>query len=335
MLTFQFGYRISDVLGSACGIIVNLMVLFVIRKTATKSTSAYGRMLIASAVYDTLYSLCEILQQHQLLLTNGTLIIVPRGMEKDVGHEWCPIFLFFHLCLSNMSCFMLPAQYFYRYRLLLDATKVNGYTLLRAIFVSAVAAIVSAGFGVVGESYSAKRGREYYMSQMPDYWLPEGRNTYLIAIDTADLASDLHFKTTGAFANISFIAAVFFIYKIVKYMNATSNIRSEKTKKMQQQFTKVIIIQGIATLLFAFIPLSIVSMGITSHSDWEMLGLLVIIPLSWLPTANGMLSLFVIQRHRYFLLDSICCRITIKVEPTKTSRTPASAFRNTTSSVLD
>uniref|UniRef100_A0A1I7RQF6 G_PROTEIN_RECEP_F1_2 domain-containing protein n=1 Tax=Bursaphelenchus xylophilus TaxID=6326 RepID=A0A1I7RQF6_BURXY len=293
MLDLQFFYWISDTAGSTSGVLVNLLVLFVIYKTTTSSTSAYGRMLMATATYDALFSACEFVEQHQVILKNGIMFVIPKGVEKCLDHGLYPLFFFPHLFLCTMGCFILPAQYYYRYMLITSPNKVTGYTLVRSLIVAALAACACATAGTIGLYHSRQLPPEYYMEQVDPAWLTEGNSTYMYAVDTADEASSLYFHFAGVFSNIFFTASLYYIYKIVRFMNSTSTTSSKRTRKMQQQFTRVIIIQGIDTFLFAFIPLSVVCMGVLFHGDWPVLGMLVMMPLCWLPFVNGMFSLTV------------------------------------------
>ncbi|CAD5213295.1 unnamed protein product [Bursaphelenchus okinawaensis] len=77
-------------------------------------------MLVVSACYDFTFSLVEIVQQHELVIKNGIMFIIPKGIENMINHEICPLFFFPHLFLCSMGCFILPAQYHYRYKLLTE-----------------------------------------------------------------------------------------------------------------------------------------------------------------------------------------------------------------------
>jgi hypothetical protein len=75
---------------------------------------------------------------------------------------------------------------------------------------------------------------------------------------------------------------------------------SAKTRSLQRQFTKSLALQTVNALVFAIFPMSLVSISMMLKIDAQFIGVGVMTPLSWLPTANAIISLFCVKAYRYF-----------------------------------
>ncbi|CAD5220255.1 unnamed protein product [Bursaphelenchus xylophilus] len=294
-------YRTSDVVGSSLGVIINTLVLYIIKQTFSKKIAAYSRMLVGSTTYSILYGLVEFTTQHELFMNDGILFCVPKGFEKYLGRTFLPLFLFPHVTLSCFGLYILPCNYHYEYSLLSDPTSVSRNTLLRNIAVSLIGAILPGILSLFAAKAAGARPEKYYKDMLSPEWLTEGESTYMVPMDARDIETQVYFGTVGALSTCFFFAALYYVWKIRRFFHQNQK-KSTKTKSLQDQFTRVVITQGINTFFFAFIPLSVISLGTLVYVPLEMMGLLVMIPLSWLPVANGLYSLLAIRKYREYFL---------------------------------
>ncbi|CAD5220259.1 unnamed protein product [Bursaphelenchus xylophilus] len=258
-------------------------------------------MLVVSATYSILYGVVEFVTQHELVMKDGVLFCIPKGLEKYLSRNLYGVFLFPHVCLSCLGLYILPCNYQYEYALLSDPTSVSRATLIRNIAIASVGSMFAGVLSLFAARTARARPVEYYKDLLSDDWMTEGDSTYMITMDARDLSTKLYFGLAGALSSGFVLAAMYYVFKIRTFLHQNQK-KSNKTKRLEDQFTRVVIIQGFNTFFFAFIPLSVVSLGTLTHIRLEIMGLLVMIPLSWLPVANGLYTLLAIRKYREYFL---------------------------------
>ncbi|CAD5232793.1 unnamed protein product [Bursaphelenchus xylophilus] len=83
---------------------------------------------------------------------------------------------------------------------------------------------------------------------------------------------------------------------------------SERTKELQRQFTRSLIAQTINAGIFAIFPIALVCIAMQWRLDGKMIGTAVMSPLSWLPSANAILTIYLIKAYRRYVMRLMGCR---------------------------
>ncbi|CAD5214524.1 unnamed protein product [Bursaphelenchus okinawaensis] len=294
-------------IGSVLGVILNCLLMYIIFKTTTQQNKEYTKMLKAASFFDMLFSFTELITQHTLVVKRGWMIMIPNGFEKWAGANWYVPFYMLHMFVMAMGMYIFLAQYHYRYSLLSQPV-TSEWLLFRNIVIAMTVSILAAVFSVWVLNPSLVNGSWHYLKFLDKMWSPDGNKTYAYAIDTDYPRALAYFYLLGVLSTVFFWSCVFYVYKIMKYVYQPMENISSKTRRMQIQFTVVIIIQGLTCFLFSYLPISFIAVFTLLRTQNEYVGLFMLMPLSWLPATNGLVSLLLVKAHRSTLFNMLLCR---------------------------
>ncbi|KAI6185005.1 hypothetical protein M3Y97_00657900 [Aphelenchoides bicaudatus] len=296
-------YGFIDTFGASCGIFTNFLLIIAIFKTSGRAKiQSFSYMVLVSAIFDTFFCVIEVLTQHQTLVKKGVLFLMPHGIETVLGPWSYYVFMIPHVFSCTMAVVIRGPQYKFRYDLISGQVNDPIWDLFKYVLVAMSAALfcgVSASFGI----YQAnQRGKQHYLDQMDGPTFNDNFKKYfLYACDIRDIGTIGFYGGGLVFTTICFWLCVYWVWKTQKYVNGRGEERSERTKAMQRQFTLSLIAQSINALVFAIIPVSMVCASMILRLDAEFIGMGTMVPLSWLSSANAILTLLIVKAYREFL----------------------------------
>ncbi|KAI6184839.1 hypothetical protein M3Y97_00639300 [Aphelenchoides bicaudatus] len=318
-------YGLIDNAGASLGIITNALLLFTIFKVSSGKLQSFSYLILASSVFDVFFCVIEVLTQHQLLVRRGVVFIMPHGIETILPPFSYYLFMTPHIFSCTHAVFILGPQYVFRYNLVTgnDATFLR---LLKYVGVSSAAALfvgLSASVGI----YQAKmRGDEFYLKQMDGPWFnSRAKEFFRYACDIRDIGTICFYGGAFVLTTVCFWVCAYYIWKTYRFMAESSAKLSERTKDLQRQFTWSLIVQTVNAIIFSIIPVSLICVSMLFRLDAEFVGmgdkyiLGTMVPLSWLSTANALLTLYIVKAYRRYVVSLILCRCSIVVKPINSS----------------
>ncbi|KAI6238047.1 hypothetical protein M3Y99_00731800 [Aphelenchoides fujianensis] len=321
LITF---YRVVDVVGSALGIVTNVLLLIAIFRSSRSKLQAYSYMFLFTACFDLAYSVLELLIQHLVISEEGKIFIFPFGIERLLPADFALGIFFFHCFLAMNSVFLLPCQYLYRYQILQDP-HTTVWSLVKSVAIASAVACLCAANAVWMVLEQRKRPAAYYQEILERAQI-EGREAYMLGADMVDdLATRFFYQGLGfVTSNVAIGLCVFYAWKSWHFVQEREGVAvSTFTRSLQKQFTRSLIVQTVNSFIFAMSPISllIVSMVIRQR----ILGLYLMLPVSWLPTANALTTIGIIKAYRRYVLflcggkspDALFTRVTTSVAPTE------------------
>ncbi|CAD5232798.1 unnamed protein product [Bursaphelenchus xylophilus] len=298
---------ISDNAGACLGLILNSILLFTVLKTADSKTRTTSYLFLTSAVFDMLFSLTELAVQHQLLIKNGIFMVMPHGIEAYLDPWTYPWLMAPHAALVVHSIHILPALCHYRYKLITSGAVMNPLLILRNIGYASAASVCLGAFFGLGAYQAGLRGYQHYVPYVtPEWFAEDGTTPFRYACDMRDWATVVFFYGSSVSATTSIYLAGRYTVQAWKAVNTQHS--SERTKELQRQFTRSLIAQTVNAGIFAIFPVSLTTISMQLRLDADMIGTIVMSPLSWLPSANALLTIFLIKAYRHYVLPAVAQR---------------------------
>ena len=86
--------------------------------------------------------------------------------------------------------------------------------------------------------------------------------------------------------------------KIYNYLKQNQHCLCATFKRVQRDLTRVLLVQAIVPIFFAFLPLGVHSVGSIIDADLLLLSFICGILYSWIPTSNAILILIFVTPYR-------------------------------------
>ncbi|KAI6171160.1 hypothetical protein M3Y97_01069000 [Aphelenchoides bicaudatus] len=113
--------------------------------------------------------------------------------------------------------------------------------------------------------------------------------------------------TTFICGNIATGITAYYIYKTWKHMNSNVMELSANARSMQAQFSRSLIAQTMTTLLFAILPIGLMSSALVFYLDYKFLGTGILLPFNSMPAINALVTLYLVKVYRRFVLQLFMC----------------------------
>lgn len=108
----------------------------------------------------------------------------------------------------------------------------------------------------------------------------------------------------------SYSLAILFGILTVKQIRQDIALQSPKTRQLQTQFNRILLIQSTIPFLLTTIPMSTVVLTAFMNINTGQIGTLIMMAISWIPFFNSLTSILLIAPYRQWLFK-IC------MEPTR------------------
>uniref|UniRef100_A0A1I7SUW8 G_PROTEIN_RECEP_F1_2 domain-containing protein n=1 Tax=Bursaphelenchus xylophilus TaxID=6326 RepID=A0A1I7SUW8_BURXY len=290
-----------DNLGVFLGLILNSLLFMAIVKTTDQRIRHFSYLALSMSVSDIFYSLVEGATQHQLLIRNGMFLVMPHGVESFLGPWSYSVFMWLHSAVVMQSLLILPALCHYRYKLKTFKAGTDMFIVIRNVAISASLSVVLGLCLACGVEQAKRRGYTYYRRFVnPEWFDSDGSTLFKYACDMRDLGTVVYFAGGFFLAIIGVIMAGYYSLKAWKTVN--SQDASERTKELQRQFTRTLVAQTINAAVFAIFPATVASTTMQGGIDVHAAGAVVMSQVSWLPSANALLAIYLIKAYRRYVL---------------------------------
>ncbi|CAD5232796.1 unnamed protein product [Bursaphelenchus xylophilus] len=316
MNSFFLALWIVDNAGACFGLFLNSFLLLAVYKTTDSKSRPYSYLFLTSALFDIFYSLMELTVQHQLLIKDGMFMVMPHGIEAQLDSWTYPWIMAPHAAFMIHSINILPALCHYRYKLITSGSTVNPLLMLRNICYATLASACLGALMGFSAYQASLRGYQHYLALVTTEWFDDdGTTPFKYVCDMRDWGTVTFFYGGSVGASIALCMAG--VYTIRAWKAVSTQHSSERTRELQRQFSRSLIAQTINAGIFAIFPIALAMIAMQWRLDGKMIGTAVMSPLSWLPSANAFLTIYLIKAYRRYALRLICIkRLRITTEST-------------------
>ncbi|KAI6216404.1 hypothetical protein M3Y95_01276700 [Aphelenchoides besseyi] len=309
-MAFVDVYLCIAISGSILGVVSNSVLLIAIFKASRNKLQAYSFMFVFTASFDLAYSLIELCIQHIVTIVDGTLLIMPNGIERFVPELKYAV-MAIHSFLMLHAVFILPCQYKFRYDILR-----NSHTTVRNLVfyvgLSSIVAGICALNAMWGVYEQQKRSSMVYVKILEDAQV-EGRDLYLYGGDMRDFSTQFFCYGSGMLSsNAALGLCVYYAWKSFHLVQGQGKAIKQYTRSLQRDFTVGLIVQTANSVVFAIAPLSLVVFSMIFKINF--VNLPTMLPISFLPAINAVLTLYVIKSYRLFVLAFFNRRFSMVVQ---------------------
>ncbi|CAD5220207.1 unnamed protein product [Bursaphelenchus xylophilus] len=299
----------NDVIALILGVIFNALLIMAIRMSRRKSSAQYVKLVLIAAVFDFFFAIEELFSQHQLHVKGGVIYMLAHGVEQLMPPHLYWICIIPHGFFTVHGLFILSGLYHFRYKMMIDVN-TSPWMLVRNVGITSLSALLTSCCLTYGIFQGMnERGYGYYYKRLENEWFGKyGQRYFVYAADLDFAGIKAYFFLGLTLASVSVFLIFFYAYKAWKFVNPNAHSSSAKTKLMQAQFTRAILIQTVNAFVFAFFPVGLFTFLAIFRFNGEYLGILVMAVVSWLPAANGAITIYVVKDFRNFVKGFLGCR---------------------------
>ncbi|CAD5232561.1 unnamed protein product [Bursaphelenchus xylophilus] len=323
-------YNINDVTALSLGFIFNSILIYTIWWLRNSYKGNYTKLFLISAVFDWVLSAEELLIRHQPHVKNHVMYVMGHGVEHLFPHDTFPYLMFPHGFFTIHGVFILAVQYHYRYVIMTDPTASGRQLAFDLILSISSGLIVSLGL-CYGTYQSQAIPWEQWRDNIKDDWFGEyGAEHFVYASDLRFAGTKLYFALGLTFSTITLALVAYYAYKAWKFVNPANTV-SRRTRHMQQQFTRTLVVQTCNAFLFSMFPITLNVTLVLFNPPGDRYYSAAVMPLiSWLPAANGFMTLYVVKEFRRFALNFLSLgRLRRKINVSGPNGTNSGAESNT------
>ncbi|CAD5223490.1 unnamed protein product [Bursaphelenchus okinawaensis] len=302
-----FIMKTNDAFAMTLGLIFNSLLLYTIWRLRKTYRGNYSKLFLISAVFDWVLSWEELLIQHDLHVKNRVMYVMGHGIEHLLPHDTFPIFMLPHAFFTIHGVFILAVQYRYRYIVMTDST-ASGRHLAKDLAISISCGIIVACGLCYGTHQSQSIPWHVWRNNIKDDWIGEyGVEDFVYASDLRFSGTKIYFALGLTFSTITLSLVAYYAYKAWKFVNPENTV-SSRTRHLQQQFTRTLIVQTCNAFCFSMFPITMNVCLVLFRPPGDLYYSAFVMPLiSWLPAANGFMTLHVVKEFRRFVLNMFTC----------------------------
>ncbi|KAI6220950.1 hypothetical protein M3Y99_01578100 [Aphelenchoides fujianensis] len=295
-------HRVHDTLVGTVGLILNLLLVYVAIKRTQPNFRKFANLVLLSAAIDILYSFFQLICQHQHEVFNGQFFFMANGIERSVSEHTSYLISTVQMTIALMSVSILPVQFYYRFLLVHRSYPPSVWLLVGLTGVSVGVSFTLGVLGTLAHIESAKRGRDYYVSQLSAVWNDDrGDSKFISAIDLKDPIALIYYGFGSQVIAVSYGLSMFFGYKSVKFVLPSGLEISERTKALRKQYTRNLIVQAICGYCTSVVPTGFVALISLLHVDARGWFIWFATVISYGPLLNALIPLTIIRPYRSFV----------------------------------
>ncbi|CAD5218449.1 unnamed protein product [Bursaphelenchus okinawaensis] len=135
------------------------------------------------------------------------------------------------------------------------------------------------------------------------FWYEDGRPMTSIALYKEAPGSGV-FLLCGTLLCIgSYSGVIYFIWAVYKHLSAHSDSMTTKTRKLQNNMNKVMLIQALIPLTNCSLPITVANIAIVMNVDFYLTGTIVITAFSWISVIKPMSTIYFVKPYRRRILS--------------------------------
>uniref|UniRef100_A0A1I7RWN5 G_PROTEIN_RECEP_F1_2 domain-containing protein n=1 Tax=Bursaphelenchus xylophilus TaxID=6326 RepID=A0A1I7RWN5_BURXY len=294
-------HQINCVTAATMGFVTTTLMIYFVLQRNKSELKRYSMMLFMCSATDMVFVLGTFVNQVQIELTDGVMFVVQSGPVTHIDNF--PIrcgLVSWEVFSLGLSATVLPAQHYFRYRLIKNQA-LSRWETLSLFMLSVVASSCVAFMGYLALRYSAQIWPGYnYANLLKDtFWFgPNHQMPVMFIVNLRHTYGYLYFAAAGTVIASSYGFALILGYKSVELGHATRNRASKRTLYFQQQFARVVLVQTLIPFLGCVVPLLFITITGLMRMEIRGAGLLMIGVLDWLPFINSSCTLYLIRPFR-------------------------------------
>ncbi|CAD5210417.1 unnamed protein product [Bursaphelenchus okinawaensis] len=287
--------RISYHLSGACGFIFSSTMLYLVLFKTTGALKPYGRMLLFCSITDITYWAMDNLVQVKAKLTDGVFMARLEGPASYFEYDNQAKAMALFVCALALIHTILPAQYYFRYYAVTKSQQLSGIRTVIVYFLALSFAILMGWCAYVGYSISATVRPEYNYGVL---WYREVPLPKVLYADIRNIYHKLYFFYSGALVTSCYVLLLLYAYKTLNHLKINSKMYSERTKSMQRQLSRALLIQSVLPIFTSIAPILFICVPSFFYLDTGKLAMVCISITSWIPVFNPLLTITVIKPYR-------------------------------------
>ncbi|KAI6198920.1 J domain-containing protein [Aphelenchoides besseyi] len=240
-------HRWHNITFAVLGILLNILLIYVANKRTKKSFRSFASLILLCAYYDVIYSIMELLCQH-----NGVFLVSAYGIEHYSPRWVVNVLTTTQFSLLLLAVTIIPTQFYLRYRLLCGGAN-HRLHLICSLTISILASLWLGILSLINRWDAHKRGVEYYERMLGDEWRDENNKTkFLDAIDLQDRYALCYYASGTIIIAGSYTLALYFGYKSIHAVQPVpieSSGGHGKTEKLKRAYTRNLIVQRFADII--------------------------------------------------------------------------------------
>ncbi|CAJ0564315.1 unnamed protein product, partial [Mesorhabditis spiculigera] len=241
-ITLQSFIRHSHTIVCTIGIILNILLLTLIAKTPHSVVGKYSYLLFSFSLCNFLYTVVDIFFVPTTILEGRTWMLVTLSpLFENPFLNYIPLMLY--VCLFSQSVLLLMFQFVYRYAMVTRVAWTLDTHLSMGVVHEDVFAEMS---GIYQRQFDGNLSAIGYLGQSYD---PSANSRLWVA----------YFGTCNLLAMlaVSWAVIIYSGWKVYKTLHASSKVISEKTRRLQKELFKALIIQLTIPLFFNYTPMGV------------------------------------------------------------------------------
>ncbi|KAI6217696.1 7TM GPCR, serpentine receptor class r (Str) family-containing protein [Aphelenchoides besseyi] len=302
--------------------ILNTIVIYLALTETNKDIKEYKNLLVLNCIVDYVYTLIGLFNHDTFEITQNVWIHILGWPANLFPKPWHYVFVGAFSFKLSFGIISLPIQFGYRW-CLLCRRKMLTVTQLILIFVATF--IISCHwwtvFGLAFYISDHKYVDHSFLMSNPFIFNDQSPDPTLVITELKNPLL-LEITLTALVANgLTCFLIGYFTYKTIKKLEESKGKMSNKTRRLQNQMTRILLVQTTSVLLTAIIPIMIMGFMVFTAVEIHGMGSTMNVILSWIPVLNPFCTIIMVRRLRLRLLSCIS-PFSYVSSNTETSRSP-------------
>uniref|UniRef100_A0AC35U8E6 G_PROTEIN_RECEP_F1_2 domain-containing protein n=1 Tax=Rhabditophanes sp. KR3021 TaxID=114890 RepID=A0AC35U8E6_9BILA len=289
---------INDKIVFVIGFSVSILLMYICQTIKMEEFKKYKKIIFLFAVTDIFYNTAQVLNQHAYEQANRYAFFIIHGPALYFNKNIMLISVLSEIEFAMVELANNLVAFFYRYLLIVNHC-LTTYQFLFLILLNILWNSILCIFMFT----EAKRISNAEIVTNKQLLLPEffiGTNqeslNYFVLINPNSIFSYLGLLVLGCTTTIIFIGISITFVKIQKKLKENMNMTSEKTKKLQNQLTLVMVVHVITPLLLMGLPVTFILASLALNIDTNSYGYghILFMIMVWPNVVNPLCSIFLI-----------------------------------------
>ncbi|CAD5211408.1 unnamed protein product [Bursaphelenchus okinawaensis] len=317
-------------LALVCGATGNVLLLYIIRTTASLDVKAYSRLLVLHSVVDLLFVFAFTVCSIKIITTERLLFLVVSGVLSDYGTLVGRISILLYTMMVLLEITLIPIDYFYRYMLLCRNQK---FTTTKFIYCFIGALGVSIFQNVIGNTcieFGPTSDNIHYWKMITDKHPFDKLSPFAVYDPESNSKVQYNFITAVCIIVLCYSIVGYCTYQIRKtlLLNERSRVRRE-SRRISAQITRVMIFQALLPCVVMCAPALMICACFLIGVNVEQAGELISILIHWMPTLKPIATIYIVHPYRRAFLRKL--HYSLATETTVVSSNEESSMKNTLS----
>ncbi|KAE9555080.1 hypothetical protein FO519_001741 [Halicephalobus sp. NKZ332] len=291
-------HGISEDVACALGLLLNLLLIYSIRKANNVELKKYSRILLQSTFVDLVFLAIVFVAKPIVIIWRRTgfyLVNIPIEIPLDFKFLLADFYTFMLFCSPCTTAI----SFYYRYTVL---CLNKPFSLLKQLCYLFGLGVLGIGYMILSLFYLYLRPKERLgiAEELQDMLANgNGKVDAVLLADPGDPYTLIVIGYAAAFTFGSYLVEVWCSWKIYKYLKLFNFNSNSRIKEIQNQITKTLIAQAIFPLLTFTVPMSFLIVNVMSpiemNPEYSFFAGFIF---AYYPTLNACSALLFVKQYR-------------------------------------